>query len=129
MVEDAVLEEAVAGVLAKDESIDLPEILIAGDLKVVEWTRKLREALLRRLKPLLRIRVRAEEARQRALLRAGLEALERGEHVRHGPRVVVVLEHVLEAEVVGLALGVTSILEEEQLKSRARDVAIARDGG
>src|SRR5690606_7301573 len=118
-------EEALPRVHAEGEAVYPLEVLLLVALERSGVDAERVEPLLGDRDPLLGIRVGSEEARQAPALSA--HAAEDVEHVDHGARIVAFADHVLEAQLVGLPLGVASVAQEQHAEPGARDLSVARD--
>ena len=67
---------------------------------------------------LFRMRVRGQPRRQRAAAFHAGDALQRAEDRDHVAHVVALAQRVAEAEIVGLALRLAAVAQEEQLEAR-----------
>jgi hypothetical protein len=125
MVEDVALEEALARVFAELQAVDVAQVV--GPVAAAGAGRRGhgRDLLADPRAAVAGVGVRGEPAGHASLALRGADPLQGGEDVRHGVRVVTHSRHVPQAEVVGLALGVPPVLEEEQAQPRLGQAAQA----
>ena len=127
MEEPRALEVALPGILAVDQAVDHAQVLVAVHLGLAEVHLQILETLFGGLLPVPGIRVRLQPFGKLAATGELGDALERLEDVHHLARVVPVVRHVREAELVRLVLVVAAELEEQHLQPGARDLAERRD--
>ena len=123
----AAAEEAVARVVAVDHAFDPPEVRLVAHAGAAPVHLRFGESGIDALDALARLGMRGQERRQRAVARHLAGPLEGCEHVGHLAHVVVVGECVAEAEIIGLALGVTPVLQKQEAETRTREVAELRE--
>ena len=127
MEELLALEISLARILAVDDPVDRRQVFVPPHLRLAEVVLEVFQSLFGNLLPVSRIGVRLEPLRQLPAAGQLGDAIERTENLDHLARVVAVVRHVGEAELVRLRLVVAAELEEQDLKSRAGHLAEARD--
>src|SRR5690606_4740968 len=113
MVERVAAEKTVAGILSVDRAVDRIEISVAAAVQAFcSGGIELRRPPPAALDALALGRMARKPARQSALPCELARPEQRREHVRHLGHIVARVEHVAEAELVGLPLVVAAVLQE-----------------
>jgi len=125
MQEQRVFEEPLPRVVAEDHPVDAVKVRVARHPGAVEAPGILGDEPARLLGAPLRVRVRREPIGHPAAARLA-DPPEHVEHLGHLAGVVGAARQVAEAELVGLALVVARVAEEEQREARLRQAAELR---
>ena len=127
MEEEVLPEESLTRIGAEDEVFGLAQEFVAVHLERAEVPAKRIRPRLRHHLAVAGIRMAREPGRERAS--TGRRPLERDKHVRHLARVVTLIQHVLEAQLIGLRLRVAAVLEKQDAQAAAQEPAELRHRG
>ena len=112
MVESLTLEETLAGILTKHQTVDPPDEGIAVDFHLGKIGGDRSQPLVGLGDPVAGIGMGGQPLRQPAAFARRAGPLKHLEHRPHGADIVTVGQGVSETEVVGLGLVVAAVLEE-----------------